>query len=254
VIGFGTLLIKELREQWRTQRLLVLGVVFVAFGIGSPMLARYTPELIAMLATDEGIVIEVPPPTTADAIAQFARNLGQTGVLAAILLAMGAVATDKDRGIAAMWLTKPVTRGAYLLAKAAAIGAVLGAGMVGAGTAGFWYTAFLFEPPALGGWVAMCVLLLLQMSAYAAVTFLGSTLTRSAIAAAGLGIGVLTVIAIVGALPGVGTWTPAALADAAIEIAAGTEPGALWQPIVATLGVIGLALLGSWLAFRRQEL
>ncbi len=254
MIGFGPLLVKELREQWRTRRLMVVAVVFIAFGIGSPLLARYTPELIGMLATDEGIVIEVPPPVTADAIGQFVRNLGQTGVLAAILLAMGSVATEKERGTAAMWLTKPVTRGAFLLAKATAIGAVLAAGIVGSGIAGYTYTAFLFEPPGLGPWAAMCALLLLQMSAYAAITFLGSTLTRSPLAAAGLGIGALTVIAIVGALPGIGAWTPSGLAETAVGVGAGHEPEHLLEPLVATAAVIGLALVASWAVFRRQEL
>jgi ABC-2 type transport system permease protein len=254
MIGLGTLLSKELAEQWRTRRLLVVTIVFVVFGVASPLLARYTPELIAMLATEEGLVIEVPPPTMNDAIVQFVRNLGQTGVLAAILLAMGAVATEKERGTAAMWLTKPVTRGAFLGAKAIAIGGVLAVGMAGAGLAGHAYTTFLFDPPHPGAWVLMCLLLLLQMSAYAALTFLGSTLTRSPLAAAALGIGALTVIAIVGALPGIGAWTPSGLADASIAIAAGGAPERLTEPVVATVVLIGAALGGSWLSFRRQEL
>jgi len=254
VIGLGTLLSKELREQWRTRRLLVLTVVFVAFGVASPLLARYTPELVGMLAADEGVVIEVPPPTIADAIGQFVRNLGQVGVLAAILLAMGSVATEKERGTAAMWLTKPVTRGSFLFAKAAAIEAVLAVGMLGAGIAGFAYTAFLFDAPAAGRWAAMCALLLLQMSAFAAITFLGSTLTRSPLAAAGIGIGVLTVLAIVGALPTVGAWTPSGLAEAAIAVGAGASPPPLLAPIVTTAIVISLALAISAAVFRRQEL
>ena len=39
MIGLSTMLIKELREQWRTRRLLVVAVVFLAFGIASPLLA-----------------------------------------------------------------------------------------------------------------------------------------------------------------------------------------------------------------------
>lgn len=254
MIGLGTLLVKELREHWRTRRLLVLLVVFVVFGFASPLLARYTPELLRMIGTDEGIVIDVPTPTMADAVAQFVRNIGQTGVLASILLAMGSVATEKERGTAAMWLTKPLTRGSFLAAKEIGIGAVLAAGTVTAGLAGFLYTGMLFEAPGAGGWSVMCLLLLLQMLAYAAVTFLGSTLTRSPLAAAGLGIGALTVIAIVGALPIVGAWTPSGLSAAALAIGAGTDPGRPWQPVLATVLLIGAVLLAAWAAFRRQEL
>jgi ABC-2 type transport system permease protein len=254
VIGLSTMLVKELCEQWRTRRLLVVAVVFLAFGIASPLLARYTPELVSMLAADEGLVIEVPPPTTADAIAQFVRNIGQTGVLAAILLAMGSVATEKERGTAALWLTKPLTRGAFLLAKAIGISGVLMAGMAVAGIAGYGYTAYLFDAPSGAGWLAMCALLLLQMSAYAALTFLGSTLTRSPLAAAGIGIGALTVMAIVGALPVIGVWTPSGLAELAMALAAGTPPDKPVEPILATMAVIAVALVAAWLSFRRQEL
>ncbi len=256
MIGLGVLVSKELLEQWRTRRLVVLVAVFVAFGIGSPLLARYTPELIAAFAADEGLVVEMPPPTTADAIAQFVRNLGQTGVLAAILLAMGSVATEKERGTAALWLTKPASRGAFLAAKALGVGAVLLAGIVGAGIAGYAYTVILFDPPSAPGWAAMCVLLLLQMTAYAALTFLGSTLTRSPLAAAGLGIAALTVIAIVGALPGIGAWTPSGLGEAAVAVAVAgdTIPDGVASSAFATGALAAAALVASWLAFRRQEL
>ena len=92
--GFAILVGKELREQWRTWSLLVVAVVFGAFGLASPLLARYMSELIAALAPAGEIVIEVPPPVVADAIDQILRNLGQAGVLAAILLAMGSVASE----------------------------------------------------------------------------------------------------------------------------------------------------------------
>jgi ABC-2 type transport system permease protein len=252
--GLRTFLAKELTEHWRTRRLLVLAIVFIAFGVASPLLARYTPELISSLAADEGVVIEVPPPTMADAAAQVVRNLGQTGVLAAILLAMGSVASEKERGTAALWLTKPMSRGAFLAAKAIGLATVLGVGMVGAAIGSYLYTSLLFETPSVGGWSAMTGLLLLQMVAYAAVTFLGSTLTRSPLGAAALGIAALTVIALVGALPVVGAWTPGGLAEAALALGTDAPPERLLQPVVATLALIAAAFGISWLAFRRQEL
>jgi ABC-2 type transport system permease protein len=252
--GLPTFLAKELREQWRSRRLLAVVIVFAAFGVASPLLARYLPELVGSLAGDEGVTIEIPPATLDDAATQVVRNIGQTGVLAAILLAMGSVATEKERGIAAMWLTKPLSRSAYLGAKIGGIGAVLAAGIAVAGIAAYAYTVFLFEPPAVAGWVAMCVLLLLQLLAYASVTFLGSTLAGSALVAAAIGIGALAVIAIVGALPVIGAWTPSGLADAALALATGDTPEQLWPSIAATVALVAVALGAAALAFRRQDL
>lgn len=62
MIGLGPLLGKELHEQWRTRRLLVVAVVFTALGIGSSFLARYTPELIQALG-GVPFEIEFPEPT-----------------------------------------------------------------------------------------------------------------------------------------------------------------------------------------------
>ena len=96
--GFRVLLGKELGEQVRTLRLVVLAIVFASFGILSPLTARYLPDLINSLGADQlGIVITLPPPSLTDAVDQLLKNVSQFGVLAAILLAMGSVATEKDR-------------------------------------------------------------------------------------------------------------------------------------------------------------
>lgn len=251
--GLGPLLAKELREQWRTKRLLVVLIVFAVFGIGSPLLAKYTPELIRALASDE-LASVIPPPTTADAVDQFLKNVGQTGVLAAILLAMGSVALDRERGIAALFLTKPASRGAYLLAKLLAIAATLLAGTLAAAAAAYGYTAWLFETLPVGGYAAMGLLLFLQLLVYAALTFLGSTLARSSLVAAAFGIAALVLVAFLGALPEVGSYTPGGLSSAGRALALGQQPERLIGPVVVNLAVVAAVFGVAWWAFRRQEL
>lgn len=252
--GFGPLLRKELLEQWRTRRLLVVTVVFVALGIGSALLARYTAELIQALG-GLPFEVELPEPTTADAVIQFLKNLGQAGILTAILLAMGSVATEKERGTAALLLSKPASRAAFLAAKLVAIGLTLAGAMLAASLAGYFYTGLLFEAPSLLGWLGMTALLLLSLLAYAALTFLGSTLSRSAVAAAAIGIGGMILLAIVAAIPTIAPYLPAGISGAPAQaVALGTDPGPLVGPVLANLAlIIGLATL-SWLVFRRQEL
>ncbi len=252
MIGLGALLRKELLEQWRTRRLLVVAIVFTAFGIGSPFLARYTPELVKALAGNQ-FQIEVPPPTARDAVDQFLKNVGQAGVLTAILLAMGSVANEKERGTAALLLTKPASRAAYLLAKLLAIGATLLVSLLLAAIGGYAYTAFLFEAMPIGGWAAMVGLLLLSLLVYTSLTFLGSVLSRSALAAAGIGIGFMIIVALISILPTVGPYTPGGLSSAALAIAMGRDPSVIGPLLVNGAGVA--ALFGiSWLVFRRQEL
>ncbi len=252
--GFVPLLRKELLEQWRTRRLLVVAIVFAVVGIGSPFLARYTAELI-QAAGGVPFDIEFPTPTVKDAVDQTLKNVGQAGILTAILLAMGSVATEKERGTAALILSKPASRGAYLLAKLVGIICTLGVSLVIASAVAWFYTGLLFEYPSVLGWTGMTALLLLALVAYAALTFLGSTLTRSSIAAAGIGIGGLIAVGVISALPSVAPYTPAGISGApAMALALGTDSGGLIGPVLVNLGIVaGLALL-SWAVFRRQEL
>lgn len=253
MIGLGPLLRKELLEAWRTRRVLVVAIVFTAFGIASPYLARFLPELIKSLAGGQ-VQIVVPPPTVGDAVDQFLKNLGQAGILTAVLLAMGSVATEKERGTAALVLSKPASRGAYLLAKMLAITATLGIGLMLASVGGYAYTALLFQALPPVGWAAMTGLLLLVLVVYAALTFLGSVLTRSSIAAAGIGVGGLLVVALASALPTIGSYTPGGLTAPAKALALGTDPGLVIGPVLVNLGLLAGLFLVAWFAFRRQEL
>ncbi|MGZ6214311.1 MAG: ABC transporter permease [Candidatus Limnocylindria bacterium] len=253
MIGLGSMLRKELVEQWRTRRLLVVAVVFTALGIGSPLLARYTPELVKALAGDQFQIV-LPPPTAADAVSQFLKNLGQAGVLSAILLAMGSVAVEKERGTAALLLTKPVSRGAFLLAKLLAIATTLLVGMALGAIGGYYYTAILFEALPPLGWSAMAGLLLLGLVGYASLTFLGSALTRSSLAAAAIGIGAMVVLAIASALPAIGPFTPGGLNAPGAALAVGKDPGSIIGPLLVNAAGVGAIFGIAWLAFRRQEL
>jgi hypothetical protein len=122
-------------------------------------------------------------------------------------------------------------------------------------TAGGWfYTLVLFEPLPLRGVAAGAVLQWLMLMAWASITFVGSTLTRSSLAAAGLGIVAFIVVGILGVLPTVGRFLPTGLGGPARALTLGIAAPDALVPTVATIALIGLAALIAWLAFRRQEL
>jgi ABC-2 type transport system permease protein len=251
--GFGALLGKELLEGWRTLRLPIVAVVFLLVGLSSPLLARFTPEILKAVAGDQ-IPIVLPPPTAADSVAQLQKNLGQFGGLIAVLLAMGSVAVEKERGTAAMVLTKPASRAAFLAAKLVAIGLTLAVSVAVASAGAWFYTLVLFEALPAGGFTAAALLEWLMLFAWAAITFLGSTLTRSSLAASGLGIAAFIVVGIAGAIPPLAPIVPTGLGPPARALALGLPAGDLGTPLVATLALIGASASVAWLAFRRQEL
>ncbi|GIV96703.1 MAG: ABC transporter permease [Herpetosiphonaceae bacterium] len=250
--GFSVFLRKELREQWRSYKLLVVGMIFLFFGLLSPLTAKYLPEILKSAAGS--IQIIVPPPTAADAVDQLIKNISQIGIFAAILVTMGVVAREKERGTAALVLTKPVTRSAFLAAKFIGLLATLAASITLAGIAAYGYTAILFESLPVAGYAAGCALLLLALLVYASFTFLGSTLVRSSLPAAGIGLAAFLLLAIAGVIPEVGSYTPGALYGTAHALALGRPVDDLWTPLLANLGLIATALLLAWLSFSRQEL
>jgi ABC-2 type transport system permease protein len=254
--GLGILLRKELLEAWRTYRLAVIGVLFLFVGLSSPLLAKYLPEILKAAGGDQLGVLSLPTPTTADAIDQLWKNLAQFGAFAAIILAMGAVSTEKDRGTAAFVLSKTASRGAFLGAKVAAIAAVLGVATVLAIVVGWIYTAILFEPPSMPAWIAMGILAWLGLGAWAAITFLGSTVTGSTAAAAGIGFMAWLVMSIVSAIPTIGAYAPGGLAAPALALATGgaVATGDVLIPVVSTIVLIALCLAAAAWSFRRQEL
>jgi len=254
--GGRVLLRKELLESWRTLRLPIVAGLFLLVGLSSPLLARFLPEIIEAAAGDQLPPIAIPTPVPADAADQLWKNLAQFGAIAAIVLAMGAVATERDRGTAAFILSKTATRGAFLGAKVAAIGLVL-ALCVGLSVAVGWvYTAILFEPPAIAGWLGFALLAWAGLCAWAALTFAASTITGSAAGAAGIGFVAFLALSIGAAIPSVGRVLPGGLAEPALALATGSAVDAVdvLTPLVATGLLIAFALGLSVWSFRRQEI
>lgn len=251
--GLGLLLRKEIREQARTMRLVAVVAVFALLGLLSPVFARYVREIVEAVGGGqfEGMI---PEPVVGDAVVQFTKNMGQFGVLIAILVAMGSVATETERGTAAFLLTKPITRGAFVAAKVIAIGALLAIALTVAGVLCWIYTTILFEPLPVAGFAGGVALVWLSLVAFAAVTLLASVVTRSGLAAGGLGFGAFVATGILSALPAIGPYMPTSLWGAADALALGTVPDPLAGPVLANVILVLAALgLAGW-SFRRQEL
>jgi ABC-2 type transport system permease protein len=180
--------------------------------------------------------------------------VGQLGALTAILLAMGSVAGEVERGTAAFILVKPATRLAFLAAKLVALGLTLGAGVLLAVGAAAIYTAVLFQPLDPGGWAALAGTLWLSLLAYAAITFLGSTLAGSPAGGAAIGVAGLILLAVVSAIPSVAPFLPGGLAELGGALALGRSAPDLGGSIAVSVGIVVVAAaLAAW-SFRRREL
>ncbi len=245
------LLRKELREQARSYRLLVLGLVFVFFGLASPLFAKFTPEIVKMAGVGQDIVIELPEPTAADAVSQYVKNLSQIVLFVLIFLTMGAVVAEKERGTAAFVLVKPVSRLAFLTAKLAVSWAAVTGALAVSALCAYAYTAALFHPTGAIPFVAANAALLLHLLTFVTTTFFWSALARSQVVAGVLSFLTWILLTSLGALGYLSEFLPGRLIAGAVESVAGRPLP--WEPLVGSGAIIVLAFVGATFAFRRWE-
>ena len=66
--GFIPLLRKEIQEQLKLYRLVIVGGIFVFFGISDPIMLKYLPEILKMAGSGQ-MVIQLPTTTAAQSLA-----------------------------------------------------------------------------------------------------------------------------------------------------------------------------------------
>ncbi|MBN2005728.1 MAG: YhfC family intramembrane metalloprotease [Anaerolineae bacterium] len=248
---------KELLQQWRTRRLIIVAAVFAFVGMSSPLFAKFMPEIFRSIPGAEQFAGLIPEPTLADVTTQYVKNLQQFGFMVVVLLGMGAIAGEKDKGTAALVLCKPLPRWAFVCSKFTAQTFAYILGFLVAMVCTFYYTWFLFGPVNFGAFAFCNLLLFVWLTAFVAVTLTGSALTNSIGAAAGVGFGGAVLLMLAGSLPTLGSMMPGALLAWATQVGLGTSTDPIpanGGALVATIVIIILGVIGAIAAFEQQEL
>jgi len=252
--GFWVLLRKEIREQFRTNKIIILAVVFLFFGLSLPVLTKYLPDIINSVPSTGGFAIEMPPAVSIDAILSYASNIAQLGVLIVVLLAMGSIAKETEGGTAALLLSKPVSRLSFITAKLTAESLNLLLGMLFGGVACWGCTLVLFGDVATLGFVYQMLLMVLFLIFCLAVTLFFSSLMKNQIAAGGLAITTILATSLLAVLPNAGRFLPGGLISWGNQLVTGQSMAVEWGALAITLTLIALCVYGAWLNLRRKEL
>lgn len=256
---FWVMLKKELTENFKKSRFIVMLIVLLLFGIMSPLTARYLPEIISfMIGTSGesiGIPIEIPSPTIIDSYAQYYKNLTQMGIFVQILIFMGLVSDEKSKGSAVLILTKAVSRNVFLLSKYLAASLIVTATLIPSYAVFYIYTYLLFDKfPSGASFIGVLMYLLFSLFILA-FTFFASTMTNKTSFSALIAIGGYFVLSILSIIPKVSDWFPMKLNEAAYQISAGLNVFSDYtKSIAATVIGILLLILLSAAVFKRQEL
>ncbi|MBI2853681.1 MAG: ABC transporter permease subunit [Chloroflexi bacterium] len=249
--GLAPLLKKEVKEQLRTYKLLIVGGIFLLFGITTPLMLKYLPQIIELAG--EQMNIQVPPPTAVQSLAEYASTIGQMGVLVAVLIAMGSVSNELRHGTAVMILSKPVSRAAFVSAKIIAMSLTFLVSLALASLFCFAYTVWLIGSADISAFVSLNLLIGLFLVLCLAVTTLFSSIFKSPLAAGGISIAVLIMQAALSALPLIGNYVPGKLLGWGSSLLSG-RGDTYWQALAVTVATIGTCLYLAQRALRNKEI
>jgi ABC-2 type transport system permease protein len=253
--GFAAFARKEATEILRTWRIWVLPGMLIFFALTGPLMARYTPEIVAAAGGDQlaNLMKGMPAPTYLDAYAQWAKNLSQIGLFAIIIIYGGLISGERKSGTAILVLAKPVSRSAFVVAKAIVHSLFLALTVV-AGTLATWgVTAAVFgKAPGEALWSSAVAWLAFGLLFLAIMTLL-SSLMESQAGAAGIGLGVFAVLSIAALWEPLAKYSPVGLAGAPMTLAMGKQSAILWPVITSVALACGLVALAAGV-FRNKEL
>ena len=246
--GLLPLLKKELLEQIRTYRLLIVGGVMLFFGFTTPLTLKYLPEIIK-LSGDSSMQITIPPPTAAQSLAEYSGSIGQLGVLVMVLIAMGAIANELKHGTALLTLSKPVKPAAFVGAKFIAMSCTLLVSILLASLLCFGYTYWLIGAGDAGAFLGLNLLMFLFLVFCIALTLLFSSYFKSSLAVGGISIAIIIFQAVLSTIPVIGNYLPGKLLSWGTNLLAGTGDSFWWA-----LGVTIIAIVVClYLAQRRLK-
>jgi ABC-2 type transport system permease protein len=212
-----TLLRLELLRYMRTRRLIPLAAIFIIFGFGGPVLAKYLPDLLKS-QTSDNITIIVTKARPVDGISTFASNADQLGLLVAIIIAAGVLTVDAKPGLAAFYRTR-VRPFDLVIIPRYLVSATIVSVSYSLGAFGAWYeTTVLLGHLNPGRYLLGIGFTIVYLWFAIAIVTLAASLTRSVAGAASAAIAILLALPIAGSLRPLNPWLPSSLLGAQIAM------------------------------------
>jgi|GEM_PF-4990600 len=233
--GFKILLNKEIMENWRTYKFLILGGIFIFFAVINTILIVFLPDLMKVSGLD--IVMEA---TAEASMGSWIATLMQLAVFAPPFIVMGAIAKELSEGITANTMVRPVGRWAYVLPKFLVYTVVFLIWSIVATLVSYLTTVLSIESYSFTITIQSTLLCLPAFIFAVALGVFFSSLFKSQVAAAGSTVGVLFLVYILSLIPIIKHAMPLNVGNWAVSIINGT-PETSWLALV--LCVIGSAVL-----------
>jgi len=252
--GFRAFFSKELRETVHTWRIWVLPAFLLFSGLSSPILTYLLPVFADRLGgAQANFTIQMADPTATAAYVEYLGNLGQLVMFALVIAYGGIISSELRSGTGALALSKPLSRGAFVLAKwLSQLLVIVGSTLVATSLCIGVTVLLLGAGPAAQLAAATALWLVYAALLLSAMVLLSATLSAPA-AAAGAGIGVYAALAVLAQFKVTSHTTPAGLMTAALAVLRG-EPAHWLLPLLTGVLLSAACLAAAVWRFSRREI
>lgn len=250
---FFTFFKKEIREQLKNFKILVIFSVMLIFAISSPIMAKLTPEILKNV--DLGVKIDIPIPTYIDSFVQFFQNLTQMCIIVILLVFGGNISNEISKGTANLLFAKGLTRTKFLLSKFSVEVLIWTVGLIVSIGVFYGYTVELFPDNAPKNvFLSFFCIWLLVVFFLALLTFMSAVFSQG-FAPLLSTVGVIIVLLILNAFPQIAKKSPMVLGSCNLDLIKGNQELLnILFPLVFTGGLTILILCFALLIFNRKEI
>lgn len=253
---FLTVFKKECLESWRNFSWIWVPIVFILISIMDPITYHFLPKLMeAVDEIPEGMIFEIPEIPAPDAVMMALIQVSSIGILIVILLTMGTIAGERKSGIAELILVKPVNHITYILAKWFAKFVLFFVAFTIGMLLNWYYVNLLFGDVGLTELIYLILFYSLWIMFAISLTIFFSTIFKGPGPVAGISIGVLIGMSVVGGI--VSRWLPwfpnqlsTYINDLLISGKISTD---LWGTAGVTVALSIILLTGSFLIFKNKK-
>lgn len=250
--GYTAFLKKELTENMKNYRFLILFAVFLIFGLTSPFLAKFTPEILSALASDMQMG---SAPVALDSWEQFYKNISGVGFSAFIILFGSCMSGEYSKGTLVLLVTKGLPRSAVILAKYT-VAALLMTVCYWAGfLATYCYTAYLWPGATLSHVFTAAFYLWLIGFLYLSILLLGCVMFKQTFTSILFTGGIVAIISLLGIIEPLAKFNPFLLTSKNVDLISGAvSVSEFFIPAILSVVIAGAGLWSAIIFFDRKQL
>ena len=236
--GYAAFLKKELTENMKNYRFLILFAVFLIFGLASPFLAKFMPEILSAVAAD--MQMGSAP------VEQFYKNISGVGFSAFIILFGSCMSSEYSKGTLVLLVTKGLPRRAVIFAKYT-VAAILMTACYWAGfIATYCYTAYLWPGTMLSHVFTAAFYLWLIGFLYLSILLLGCVIFKQTFTSILFTGGIVAVISLLGIVDPLARFNPFLLTSKNVDLISGAA--SVSEFLMPTVISIAITIIGLWFA------